>query len=70
MDHFVNFSASILLFLSWPKVECAYFSVYFRSFHGESLCGGQSEAIILFAKLRLDLSNPFIVLIDRVNSAR
>lgn len=26
MDHFVNFSASILLFISWPKVECAYFS--------------------------------------------
>lgn len=26
MDHFVNFSASILLFISWPKVACAYFS--------------------------------------------
>ena len=28
MDHFVNFSASILLFISWPKVECACFSDY------------------------------------------
>lgn len=49
---------------------CLFQWITVRPFHGKGFCGGQSEAIILYAKLKLDLSNQFIVLIDHVNSTR